>query len=81
MVSDALENIMMGAKGRVIIATFSSLVSRIQQVIDIAAKHNRRVFITGRSMEEIVKIAGKTDYITIPPGILCHFDELKDLPH
>ncbi len=81
VVSDALENIMMGAKGRVIIATFSSLVSRIQQVIDIAAKHNRRVFITGRSMEEIVKIAQKTDYITIPPDILCHFDELKDLPY
>ena len=81
VVSDALENIMVGAKGRVIIATFSSLVSRIQQVIDIAAKHNRRVFITGRSMEEIVKIAGKTGYLTIPPDILCHFDELKDLPH
>ena len=81
VVSDALENIMIGAQGRVIIATFSSLVSRIQQVIDIAAKHNRRVFITGRSMEEIVKIAGKTGYLTIPPDILCHFDELKDLPH
>ncbi len=81
VVSDVLDHIMMGAKGRVIIATFSSLVSRIQQVIDIAAKHNRSVFITGRSMEETVKIAAKTGYLTIPPGILCHFDELRGLPH
>ena len=81
VVSDALDHIMAGAEGRVIIATFSSLVSRLQQVIDIAAKHNRRVFITGRSMEEIVKIAVKTGYLTIPPGILCNFDELRGLPH
>ncbi len=81
VVSDVLDHIMMGAKGRVIIATFSSLVSRIQQVIDIAAKHNRSVFITGRSMEETVKIAAKTGYLTIPPGSLCNFDELRGLPH
>ena len=81
VVSDVLDHIMSGAKGRVIIATFSSLVSRIQQVIDIAARHNRSVFITGRSMEEIVKIATKTGYLTVPPGILCHFDELRGLPN
>jgi len=81
VVSDVLAHIMMGAKGRVIIATFSSLVSRMQQVIDIAAEHNRRIFITGRSMEETVKIAAKTGYLTIPPGILCNFDELRGLPH
>lgn len=81
VVSDALDHIMAGAEGRVIIATFSSLVSRLQQVIDIAAKHNRRVFITGRSMEDIVKIATKTGYLTVPPDTLCHFDELRGLPH
>ncbi len=81
VVGDALDHIMMGAQGRVIIATFSSLVSRIQQLINLAAKHDRRVFITGRSMEEIVKIAARTGYITIPSGILCPFEEIKNLPH
>jgi ribonuclease J len=81
VVSDALDRIMSGAEGRIIIATFSSLVSRIQQVIDIATKHNRRLFITGRSMEEIAKVAVKTGYLTIPSGVLCHFDELGGLPH
>jgi len=81
VVSEALDHIMMGASGRVIITTFSSLISRIQQVVDVAAKHNRRVFITGRSMEEIVPLAVETGYLTIPPGIRCGFNEFKRLPH
>jgi len=81
VVSDALDHIMAEASGRVIITTFSSLIARIQQVIDVAAKHGRRVFITGRSMEEIVKLAAEMGYLAVPPGILCHFDELKHLPY
>ena len=81
VVSEALDHIMMGASGRVIITTFSSLISRIQQVVDVAAKHNRRVFITGRSMEQIVPLAVETGYLTIPSGIRCGFNEFKRLPH
>jgi len=81
VVGDALEHIIAGASGRVIIATFASLISRIQQVVDVASKHNRRVFITGRSMKEIVNVATKTGYLTVPSGILCDFDELRNLPH
>jgi len=81
VVSEALDHIMVGASGRVIITTFASLVSRIQQVIDVAAKHGRRVFITGRSMKEIVSVALKMGYLTVPDGILGHLDELKRLPH
>src|SRR5439155_19730389 len=47
-VSEPLDRIMANASGRVIVATFASLISRIQQVIDAATKHDRRVFITGR---------------------------------
>ncbi|PJB49557.1 MAG: ribonuclease J, partial [Chloroflexi bacterium CG_4_9_14_3_um_filter_45_9] len=50
-----------------------------QQVIDVAARHNRRVVIIGRSMKELVNVALKTGYLRLPPGILCHFDDLKDL--
>ncbi len=81
VVSETLDRIVSGAKGRVIITTFASLVSRVQQVFDIAAKHGRRVFIIGRSMREIVNMALKTGYLTAPPGITCRLDELKTLPH
>jgi len=81
VVSDVLDNIIAGASGRVIITTFASLVSRIQQVIDAAAGHNRRVFITGRSMRDITKVALELGYLTAPRGIFCLAEELKSLAH
>lgn len=81
LVSDTLNRIVSEAKGRVIVTTFASLVSRVQQVFDVAVKHGRRVFIVGRSMKEIVSMALKTGYLTVPPGIVCRLDELKTLPH
>jgi len=81
VVSDTLDHIVARASGRVIITTFSSLVSRIQQVIDVAVKHDRSVFVTGRSMEEIVDVAVEAGYLTIPPNVVCRFEELKRLPH
>ena len=81
VVSDTLDRIVSEAEGRVIITTFASLISRVQQVLDVAAKHGRRVFIIGRSMREIVSMALKTGYLTAAPGIVCRLDELKTLPH
>jgi ribonuclease J len=81
VVSDTLDRIVGEAKGRVIITTFASLISRMQQVFDVAVKHGRRVFVIGRSMKEIVSMALKTGYLTAPSGIICRLDELKALPH
>jgi len=81
VVSDTLDRIVSEAKGRVIVTTFASLISRIQQVFDVAVKHGRRVFIIGRSMKEIASMALKTGYLDAPPGIICSLDELKALPH
>jgi len=81
VVSDTLDRIVSEAKGRVIVTTFASLVSRAQQVFDVAVKHGRRVFIIGRSMKEIVSMALKTGYLNAPPDTLCRLDELKTLPH
>ena len=81
VVSDTLDHIVAGASGRVIVTTFASLISRIQQVVDVAVKHNRRVYITGRSMEDIVKVAVEAGYLNIPADVLCHADGLKHLPH
>jgi ribonuclease J len=80
VVSDTLDRIVSEAKGRVIVTTFASLISRMQQVFDVAVKHGRRVFIIGRSMKEIASMALKTGYLTAPPGIICRLDELKGLP-
>jgi ribonuclease J len=79
-VGESLEHVIANAPGRVIVTTFSSLISRIQQVIDAAAKHERRVFVVGRSMAETVRIALELGYLKAPNGILGKIDELKGLP-
>jgi len=80
VVGENLDNVMANAPGRVIVTTFSSLISRIQQVIDAAAKHQRRVFIVGRSMINTAHIALKLGYLNDPGGVLARFDELKGMP-
>jgi len=81
VVGEALEHIMMKAKGRVIITTFASLVSRVQQIIDAAARQGRRVFIVGRSMTDTSKIAQELGYLKAPEGVLARIDELRNMPH
>ena len=81
VVGETLDHIMADAPGRVIVTTFSSLVSRIQQVIDSAAKHQRRVFIVGRSMSDTSRMALELGYLNAPDGILARIDELKGMPH
>lgn len=80
VVGDTLDQVIADAPGRVIIATFSSLVSRVQQVIDAAVKHGRRVFIVGRSMIDTSNIALELGYLHAPEGTLARIDELHNLP-
>ncbi|MFC2038518.1 ribonuclease J [Chloroflexota bacterium] len=81
VVGETLNHVIADAPGRVIITTFSSLISRVQQVIDAAAKYNRRVFIVGRSMSNTVKMALELGYLNEPDGVLARMDELHGLPH
>ena len=81
VVGEALDRIMARAPGRVIVTTFASLVSRVQQVIDAAARHQRRVFTVGRSMSDTVRIALELGYLKAPDGVLARLDELRGLPH
>jgi ribonuclease J len=80
IVGETLQRIIAEAPGRVIITTFSSLVSRIQQVIDAAIKHQRHVFIIGRSMRDTVRIAKELGYLNIPDGVVRRIDELHRFP-
>ncbi|HEY97273.1 MAG TPA: ribonuclease J [Dehalococcoidia bacterium] len=81
IVGASLENVIANAPGRVVVTTFSSLISRVQQVIDAAVKHERRVFIVGRSMSETVRMALDMGYLNAPEGILGRIDELKGMPN
>jgi len=80
VVSETFDNIMAEATGKVVVATFASLVSRIQQVIDSAVKYGRRVFVIGRSMSETVRMALELGYLQAPNGVLGRLDELRSLP-
>ncbi|MEI7579359.1 MAG: ribonuclease J [bacterium] len=65
VIASSLEEVIKDAKGRVIVATFASLLTRIQQLIKIAEKYQRKVLIEGRSMDNSVKIARKLGYIKV----------------
>ena len=77
VVGEALDRAIGEAPARVLIATFASLISRIQQVMDAAAKHDRVVGIVGRSMVENVKMSMEMGYLTPPPGVLLPLGETK----
>ncbi len=62
---------------RIIIATFSSNVHRVQQIIDTSARHGRKVAITGRSMLNIVSAATELGYMNVPAGVLVDINEIK----
>ncbi len=72
----ALNRVIASTKRRVIVASFSSHVHRVQQVIDIAAMHNRKVVFIGRSMVRNMKIAEDMGYLTIPQSVLIAVKEL-----
>ena len=80
VVGEVLDRVIAEAPGRVIVATFSSLVSRVQQVVNAAAKYNRRVFFVGRSMVDTVGVATELGYLTAPEGVMARMEELRGLP-
>ena len=69
-----------GCEERIIITTFASNVDRIQQIIDVAARYGRRVAVTGRSMENVMKVSSELGYMNIPDGILMDLNHIKSLP-
>jgi len=79
-IAGTLDRVMADAPGRVIVATFASLISRVQQVIDAAVKHDRRVFVTGRSMMDNAKMAIQQGYLEAPDDLLASLDKMRKLP-
>jgi ribonuclease J len=69
-VGEGIADVVMKAKGRIILATFASNVHRLQQVIDAAQECNRKVAVIGRSMEKVFQIGQELGYIQMPEGML-----------
>jgi ribonuclease J len=76
-----LERIIAESQGRVIITTFASLISRIQQVLEVAAEYHKKVFIIGRSMRDTTKMASELGFLKIPPDVVCNPDDLSKYPN
>lgn len=79
-IEDAFDELFHNAEGRIIVASFASLISRIQQVADMAKKHGRKLAITGRSMRENTKMARRLGYLDIDDELLIDISEIGRYP-
>ncbi len=79
-VGASFDGLFRGCEERIIVTTFASNVDRIQQIIDVAARYGRRVAVTGRSMENVMKVSTELGYMNIPDGILMDLAHIKSLP-
>lgn len=77
VVGESFARLFSKAKGRVIVATFASNVHRIQQIIDAASMHGRKVAVSGRSMENIVAVAAELGYLEFEKDILVGIDQIN----
>ena len=81
VVGESFARLFTKAKGRIIIATFASNVHRIQQILDAASLHDRKVAVSGRSMENIVAVATELGYLEFEKDILVGIDQINKYPN
>jgi ribonuclease J len=79
-IQKVLDDIFVKSESRIIVATFSSLISRIQQVITLSEKYGRKVAIDGFSMRNNVEIAHKLGYLKVKKGTLIKTEQIKSFP-
>jgi ribonuclease J len=79
-IGPVLDSVIAKAPRRVIVASFSSHVHRVQQVLDAAAANGRRVALLGRSMVRNMTIAADLGYLTVPDGLLIDYRKAHDIP-
>ena len=79
-VGNSFDALFKGCEERIIVTTFASNVDRLQQIIDVAARYGRRVAVTGRSMENAMKVSTELGYMNIPDGVLMDLNQIKSLP-
>ena len=79
-VGNSFDALFRGCQERIIVTTFASNVDRIQQIIDVASRYGRKVAVTGRSMENAMKVSTELGYMNIPDGVLMDLNHIKSLP-
>ena len=79
-VADKFDELFKGCDKRIIVTTFASNVQRIQQIVNVAAKYKRKVVVTGRSMENMIRVAMELGYMDIPEGVLMDLTQIKGQP-
>lgn len=80
VINDSLDKIFAQAPGRILLATFASLISRVQQVVDTAARYERFVALVGRSMLNNVQMAMELGYLDVPRGMLIRPEDINKFP-
>jgi len=80
VITDAFDELFREAQGRIIVATFASLISRIQQVANAAVRYNRKLAITGRSMRNNTRIARELGYLDLSENMLIDINQATTLP-
>ena len=78
--AQGFEDVFRGAAGRIIVATFASLISRVQIAAAAAQKFDRKMAIAGRSMRDAVKIARKLGYLEVPDDLIIDIGQAVNLP-
>lgn len=79
-VGESFDKLFQGCDKRIIITTFASNVHRLQQIINVAAKYHRKVAVTGRSMENVLRTAMVLGYMEVPEGVLVELEQIVSLP-
>ncbi len=79
-IGPVIDEVISKTSGKVIVASFSSHVHRVQQVLNAADAHNRKVALVGRSMVRNMQIAAELEYLQVPDGILIDFKDAQSIP-
>ncbi len=79
-VGESFDKLFQNCDKRIIITTFASNVHRLQQIINVAAKYHRKVAVTGRSMENVLRTAMVLGYMEVPEGVVVDLEQIKSQP-
>ena len=79
-VGDSFDALFKGCDERIIVTTFASNVDRIQQIINVAARYGRKVAVSGRSMENALRVSTELGYMSVPEGTIVPVEQIKTLP-
>ena len=80
IVATSFDNQFRNCDQRIIVTTFASNVHRIQSILDVAHRYGRRVAVTGRSMENLIKVSTELGYLELPPDTMIDISQIKSLP-